>query len=131
MPKPHMNETCRDLMLRCMISMAAADGEVADVESATISAIFEKVTGEAVDNAEIESAASGIVTDANALKADLTAACGEMEKSTKEAMLRAAYLVLLADGEVAAPERKKLFDFAKALKMPEIHVNVILEGLET
>ena len=43
-----LNETGRDLMLRAMISIAAADGDVADVETAMVSAIFEKVTGEAV-----------------------------------------------------------------------------------
>lgn len=130
MSKPRMNETGRDLMLRAMISMAAADGDVADVETATISAIFEKVTGESVEAGEIEKAASGIVGDANALRADLSAAADELDKNIKEAVVRAAYLVLLADGRVAARERKKLFDIASALKMPEIHVNAILEGLD-
>ncbi len=116
-------------MLRAMISMAAADGDVADVETATVSAVFEKVTGENVDADEIEGASSGIVADSGALRADLSAAADGLEKSEKEAVVKAAYLVLLADGHVAAPERKRLFEIAHALDMPDIHVTAILEGL--
>lgn len=130
MTKSGLNETTRDLMLRAMISMAAADGDVADVESATISAIFEKVSGETVERDEVEKAAHGITGDSKALAADLSAAAGDVDKKGKEAILRAAYLVLRADGIVAAQERKKLADIANGLKMPEIHVNVILEQLE-
>lgn len=130
MSKPRMNEKGRDLMLRAMITMAAADGDLADVEAATISAIFEKVSGESVETPEIEAAAAGIAGDATALAADLSAAAGKLEENIKEAIVRAAYLVLRADGVVAAQERKKLMDIANALKLPEIHVGVILEALE-
>lgn len=125
-----LDELSRDLMLRAMITMAQADGDVADVEAATISAIFKKVAGESVDEAEIESAATGILASGQALKADLSAASSTMEKQVKEAIVKAAYLVLIADGEVAAGERKKLFDTANALKMPEIQVSAILEDLD-
>lgn len=130
MTQPRLNETTRDLMLRAMISMAAADGDVADVEAATIAAIFEKVSGETVETAEIEKAAAGIAGDSKLLAADLAAASAQIDKNGKEAILRASYLVLRADGVVAAQERKKLSDIAKGLKMPEIHVGVILEQLE-
>jgi tellurite resistance protein len=128
--KPRMNEKERDLMLRAMITMAAADGDLADVETATISAIFEKVSGEGVEPSEIEAAANGIAGDATALAVDLSAAAGELETNVKEGIVRAAYLVLRADGVVAAQERKKLLEIATALKLPEIHVSVILEELE-
>jgi uncharacterized membrane protein YebE (DUF533 family) len=128
--KPRMNEKGRDLMLRAMITMAAADGDLADVEAATISAIFEKVSGEKVEAPEIEAAAAGIAGDETALAVDLSAAAGDLEQNFKEAIVRAAYLVLRADGVVAAQERKKLMDIATALKLPEIHVSVILEALE-
>lgn len=129
MSTSQLSGTGRDLMLRAMISMAAADGDVADVETATISAIFEKVTGQSVDASEIEAAASGIVADSGALKADLSAAADGLGKPDKEAVMKAAYLVLVADGQVASPERKRLFEIAHALDMPEIHVTAILEDL--
>lgn len=121
----------RDLMLRSMISMAAADGDVADVETATVAAVFEQVAGESVEAGEIEAAASGIVADTSALKADLSGAADALEKSDKEAIVKAAYLVLIADGRVAARERKRLFDIAHALDMPDIHISAILENVES
>lgn len=123
-----LSEASRDLMLRAMISMAAADGDVADVETATISAIFEKVTGDSVESDEIEGLASGVGTIA--VVDDLGAAAPSLEGEIKEAVVKAAYLVLLADGKVEAGERKKLFEFASALKMPEIHVKAILEDID-
>lgn len=119
----------RDLMLRAMISMAAADGDVADVETATVAAVFEKVAGESVEAHEIDSAASGIVADTGALRADLSGAAGALAKSDKEAIVKAAYLVLIADGHVAARERKRLFEIAGCLELPDIHVTAILEGI--
>ncbi len=130
MSKIDLNDVNRDLMLRAMISMAMADGDVADVETATISAIFEKVAGETVEPSEIEGAASGIAGSASALAADLSAAAASMDKKVKEAIVKAAYLVLIADGEVAAGERKKLFDIAGALKMPQIQISTIVEDLD-
>lgn len=128
--KPRIDETGRDLMLRAMITMAAADGDLADVESVTVSAVFEKVSGETVDASEIEATAASIAGDAKALTADLKAASGALEEDAKESIVRAAYLVLRADGVVAMQERKKLVDIANALKMPEIHVSAILEEIE-
>ena len=47
----------------------------------------------------------------------------------KEEIIRAAYLVLLADDRIAGEERKKLKDIAAALQIPEIHFGAILEDL--
>ena len=126
-----LDELSHDLMLRAMITMAQADGELADVESATISAVYNKVTGDSIEEAEIEIAAKGILASGRALKEDLSAASSSMDKQVKESIVKAAYLVLIADGEVAAGERKKLFDIANALKMPEIQVSAILEDLDS
>lgn len=125
-----INDVSRDLMLRAMISMAKADGSLADVEITTISAIFEQVAGDAVSETEIADAASGIAGSSSALAADLKAAASDIDKQVKEAIIKAAYLVLLADGKVASAERKNLFDIAASLNMPDIHVTAVLEGLD-
>ena len=52
-----------------------------------------------------------------------------LDQNTKEEMIRAAYLVLLADERIAGEERKKLKDIAAALQIPEIHFGAILEDL--
>ena len=51
-----------------------------------------------------------------------------MSRETKEAIIRAAYLTLLADKRVAEEERKSLKGIAAALQISEIHFEAILEG---
>ena len=61
--------------------------------------------------------------------AEFGAAAKSLDKETKEEIIRAAYLVLLADDRIAGEERKKLKDIAAALQIPEIHFGAILEDL--
>ncbi len=126
-----LDDTTRNLILRAMVSMAAAARSVEDVETATICTIFEKVTGESVEAGDIAGPASEIAADDAALTVDLAAARNTLDTGAKEAVVRAAYLVLVSDGRVAGPERKKLTDIANALKMPEYEVSAILEELES
>ena len=48
-----------------------------------------------------------------------------MSRETKEAIIRAAYLTLLADKRAAEEERKSI---AAALQISEIHFEAILES---
>ena len=61
--------------------------------------------------------------------AEFAAAAKSLDKESKEEIMRAAYLVLLADDRIAGEERKKLKDIAAALQIPEIHFGAILEDL--
>ena len=61
--------------------------------------------------------------------AELSAAAPVLDRETKEEIIRAAYLMLLADDRIAGEERKKLQDIAIALRVPEIHFGAILEDL--
>jgi tellurite resistance protein len=124
-----LSDTGRDLMLRAMVSMAVADGDVDDIETATISAIFEKVTKDELGEAEITEAAKAWNTQDRDIMADLRGAGGNLSDFDAQAIVQAAYLVLLADGRVEAQEKKKLRDIAKALKMPEVELAAILEDL--
>ena len=114
-------------MLRAMISMAAADGDVAQVETAMISGIFEQVTGGQADTAEIVAAAAGLQANRGEIAADLADATAGLDASAKDGIVRAAYLVLLADGKVRDPERRRLYDIAAALGLPETQVTAILD----
>lgn len=115
-------------MLRAMISMAAADGQVDGVEAVTVSAIFEKVAGESVTDDSIASVAADIKRGDRTLTKALEAAAGDLDKVAKDGIVRAAYLVLVADGKVAPPERTRLLNIGRALDMPEDDINTILDG---
>ncbi|HET9573567.1 MAG TPA: hypothetical protein VFP29_07570, partial [Methyloceanibacter sp.] len=79
---------------------------------------------------------SGVVLAAQAyasrrdVVAELSAAAGSMSRETKEEIIRAAYLTLLADERIAGEERKRLQEIAAALQISEIHFDAIVEGTE-
>lgn len=121
--------TSQQLILQAMISIASADGEIDADEMTTLRRLYLKETGEEVSVSDVTKAARMLQANAASLSTALSAASAAMDRTTKESLLRASYLVLLADGRVAARERKKLQDFAGALKIPEIHLSVILEDV--
>lgn len=121
--------TSQQLILQAMISIASADGEIDADEMTTLRRLYLKETGEEVSVSDVAKAARMLQANSASLSTALSAASAAMDRTTKESLLRASYLVLLADGRVAARERKKLQDFAGALKVPEIHLSVILEDV--
>src|SRR5215468_907989 len=97
-----------DLILKAMIAVAEADGGLEDSEIRLMQQVYEDQAKRPITPQEI---------------AEVDAA------TTKEEIIRSAYLTLLADGRIAAEERKKLKDIAMALRVPEIHFGAILEDL--
>ena len=102
-----------DFILMAMVTMAASDGDQ---------------SGRMLRPEEITAEAAANGRDGGVL-ARLSAAAGSLDADTKEEIIRASYLVLLADDRIAGEERKKLQDIAAALKVPEIHFGAILEDL--
>ena len=57
------------------------------------------------------------------LLTELSIAAGSMPQETKEKIIRAAYLTLLADKRVAGEERKRLDEIAAALQISEVDLD--------
>jgi tellurite resistance protein len=117
-----------DFILKAMVAVAAADGRLDAREVGLIQKVYQDQTGRPVDVSGVARAAEAYATKRDVL-AELSAAAGGMSRETKEEIIRAAYLVLLADDRIAGEERKKLKDIAAALQIPEIHFGAILEDL--
>jgi uncharacterized membrane protein YebE (DUF533 family) len=116
-----------DWILKAMVAVAAADGRLDSREVGLIQQVYKDQSGQTLTADAVARAA-----DANArgdMIVNFAAAGDTLDKATKEEMIRAAYLVLLADDKIAGEERKKLQDLAAALKIPEIHFGAILEDL--
>ena len=124
-------EQAKHFILHAMVSMAAADEALDESETATIRRIYEQVTEEKISEADVLAEAEHRETSETRLAAELKAVRKELGKATKENIIRASYLVLLADGRISARERKKLKDFATALDIPEIYFTAILEDLDS
>lgn len=120
--------TDADWILRAMVAVAAADGRLDSREVGLIQKVYQDQTGRPVDVSGVARAAEVYATKRDVL-VELSVAAGSMSQETKEEIIRAAYLVLLADDRIAGEERKKLKDIAAALKISEIHFGAILEDL--
>jgi tellurite resistance protein len=116
-----------DWILKTMMAVAASDGRLDEREIGLIQQVYQDQTERALTADEIARAAE---TNAKGDPlAEFAAAARGLDQNIKEEMIRAAYLVLLADDRIAGEERKKLKDIAAALQIPEIHFGAILEGL--
>jgi tellurite resistance protein len=116
-----------DWILKAMLAVAAADGRLDSREIGLIQQIYKDQSGQTLTADEITHAAE--VNAKGDVLAQFAAAGDVLDKKTKEEMIRAAYLVLLADDKIAGEERKKLRDLAAVLKIPEVHFGAILEDL--
>lgn len=116
-----------DYILKAMVAVATADRQLELREIKLIQQIYQDQLGQPVSAGIITKATQG--NTRGDLLAQLTAAADTLDMETKEEIIRASYLVLLADDRIAGEERKTLQDIATALKIPEIHFGTILEDL--
>ena len=121
--------TDADWMLKAMIALAAADDRLNAREVGVIQRIYQEQTGRSVDASVVVLAVQTYATKRDAI-AELSTAVGSMSQETKEEIVRAACLTLLADESVSAGESKKLRAIAAALRMSESRLEEILGGLK-
>jgi uncharacterized membrane protein YebE (DUF533 family) len=117
--------TDADWILKAMVAVAAADGRLDAREVGLIRKVYQDLTGRSVDVSGVVMAVQAYATKRDVL-AELSIAAGSMSSETKEEIVRAAYLALLADTRVAEPERKKLKDIATALRVTESELEAII-----
>jgi len=117
------------LILKTMVAVAAADGRLDAREVALIQKVYQEQTGRSVDVSGVVLAAQAYATRRDVV-AELSAAAGSMSQETKEEIIRAAYLTLLADQRIAGEERKRLQEIAAALQISAIQLDAIVEGTE-
>jgi tellurite resistance protein len=116
-----------DWILKAMIVVASSDRKLDERETGLIQQVYQNQSGRAISAEEIAREADALAkSDAIA---QFAAVAKVLDREAKEEVVRAAYLVLLADDRIAGEERKKLKDIATALQIPEIHFGAILEDL--
>ena len=117
-----------DWILRSMVAMASSDGRLDSREIGLIQEVYRDQSGRSLTADEVARAGSETAKGGGIL-AQLTEAAPSLDRDMKEEIIRASYLVLLADDRIAGEERKRLQDIAAALQVSEIHFGAILEDL--
>jgi len=116
-----------DWILKAMVAVASSDGGLDERETGLIQQVYQDQSGHAISADEIAREAEALANGDTL--GEFAAAAKVLDQDAKEEVIRAAYLVLLADDRIAGEERKKLKDIAAALQIPEIHFGAILEDL--
>ena len=117
-----------DWILKAMVAVAAADGRLHAREVGLIQKVYQKQTGHPVDVGGVAMAAETYAMKRDVL-VELSAVAVGMSQETKEEIIRAAYLVLLADNRIAGEERKMLQDIAAALQVSKSHFDAIVRAV--
>jgi len=124
-----LKPTDADWILKAMVAVAGADGRLNAREVGLIQKVYQDQTGRSVDVSGVVRAVQAYTTRRDVL-AEFSAAAGSMSGATKEEIIRAAYLTLLADKRIAGEERERLKDIAAALQISEIDLDAIVKGIE-
>ena len=119
--------TDADWILKAMVAVAGADGRLDAREVGLIQKVFREQTGRSVDVSGVVLAVEAYTTKRDVL-AEFSAAAGSMSGAIKEEIVRAAYLILLADKRIATEERERLTNIAAALQISELDLEAIMEG---
>ncbi len=117
--------TDADWILKAMVAVAAADGRLDAREVGLIQKVYQDQTGRSVDVSGVVLAVQAYATKRDVLR-ELSVVAGSMSPETKEEIIRAAYLTLLADKRSAEGERERLKDIAAALQISDIQFEAIL-----
>jgi uncharacterized membrane protein YebE (DUF533 family) len=107
--------TDADWILKAMVAVAAADGRLDAREVGLIQKVYRDQTGRSVEVSGVVLAVQVYATKRDVL-AELAAVAGSMSRETKEEIIRAAYLTVLADKRIAGEERERLKAIAAALQ---------------
>jgi tellurite resistance protein len=123
----HSAET--EFLLRCMIAMAAADGMLLGRELDVIADVYANLTGGSIDRGEIAERFLQWQNDGSPSIVEIVGhGLGDVGEQSKERIFKAAYRIMMSDGDVAEPERQRLSEIASVLDMD---VGFVIETLLT
>lgn len=124
----HMEVSLRALA-QTMIAMSVADGRLDDEETNTISQIYQQLTGAALEPKVIHEIAENMQKENFSISDSLNEVQSQIDDSMKSLIVRAAYFVLIADGEVEDQETKLIAEIAGALRISDVQFSRIIEEL--
>lgn len=108
----------RDLLLRCMIAAASADGTLADAEVELLASIYHELTGEEVDEETIRRTLDAVWETGSGGLAYIVGEGADEELESRILIARACYRVMAADGEITGPEAGTFNEILGGLALP-------------
>lgn len=119
-----MQKSHAKILLRCMVAVASADGRLHPEEINVISGVFEKLAGHPLDQTLIREMSE---IDRNERLAFLDEGfVAECPPELKKLIVKACYLVKIADRAIAASELDMVATIAAALDISETELSHLI-----
>jgi tellurite resistance protein len=114
---------------RVMVLMMLADGRIDDEEVETIRIIYGKLAKRDLSKEDVTQEIAASKSDGRGLRQYLASVVGSLNDSGKEVVVKAAYFVASADGNVSTEETNLLGELAAALEMSPAHFKTVIDNL--
>ena len=114
---------------RVMVLMMLADGKIDDEEVETIRTIYGKLAKRELSKEDVDAEVKASKADGRGLRPYLSSIVGTLNDAGKEVVVKAAYFVASADGNVSPEETSLLGELAGALEMSPSNFKKVMEQL--
>jgi tellurite resistance protein len=121
--------TFRKVVRRVMVLMMMADGVIDDKEVQTICKLYHRLTGGLVTESGVREEITAAELEGSSLTGYLREQLGSLNDKDKKAIIAAAYLVAMADGEYHAKEQALIRDVGDVLELRPAALNAIISDL--
>lgn len=131
-PAQHSREVeaeYHNVMRQVMVRMMLADGRIDDAEVGTICSIYEQLTGEVLPAEAVRREAAAAAGSSAAIASQLASFSGVLNDHGKEMVVRAAFFVAAADGDLAKEELALVLQVGTALGMSQHHVRAVVQAI--
>jgi tellurite resistance protein len=116
---------------RVMALMTLADGTVDDTEIESMIHINEQVTGQVMTDDEMRDEVNDALQEGISLTDTIEGVAPYLNNRSKELVVKAAYLVAMADGEFQDEEQQLLMEIGKGLELTPAHLKGILVEMQS
>jgi uncharacterized membrane protein YebE (DUF533 family) len=126
----HLQKSDAKILLRCMVAMASADDKLHPEEIKVISAVFEKLTGQRLDEALLHDL---LKTEGNNRLSilDDSSFAATYSPALKRLIVRACYLVKIADRVVDQSEFDVMATIAAGIGVSETELSNLIRELNS
>jgi uncharacterized tellurite resistance protein B-like protein len=112
-------------LIRCMVAMSVADGDLDDAEVTTIARIYGTLTGEELDETFIVDIAESMSRESVSLQSELAGLRPILTTDLKEKIIKASFYILAADGVVSDSEDALMEEIRSGLDFPVVRYKFV------
>jgi tellurite resistance protein len=118
-------------VMQVMVDMMLADGNVDDEEIAVMRRIYGQLTDREISEQEVRAQIAEAEAEARNLGESLEELAPHLNDSGKEMVLKAAFLVAVADGEFHDEEKAMLATVGRSLGMSAAHIKGVFTSMQS